>query len=916
MSGPPFVDFNPVQYIYLNPELSNVLTSVESARNHFETVGYTTGLRYKIELPPDFRYKVYYAHNSNAIFTSSSVDVGIIQELSSNDTQRLAIVHYTRDAPSNVVYSIPEDFNDVMYRTIQRITTYATREELYLDYLSRRAQNQLALGSFNDFHTLIQDFHGPDFIVRSNLDIGGPVQMASNVYIAGPLSVNGDAGFASNVTIVGNLSVLGTLSTLLSEIQLSDQVIINNAGAGTALMVNQGGTDDIAAFYDDSNLAMILKDGGFLGVNVATPEERLDVGGAVHVSENLYAETQIATREFRMYTDDIPRLDSRAAITMMSNHEFQYVAHDNTFAHSFYTHDSFDPASKVGLMTITGAGKVGINTMAPTVELDVLGSVYVSSNAVVENDLYVNGNIYGTIFALTINGAFTVNGPSTINGKVQFNSNTQPDFYTALTMHSNVTMLDAVSVQADTTLQKAHVETSLGIGTGAGLTERVTDMPLQIGSAPGPKLAFTASSNTEADTWLSVGAGGAWNLMASDPSLVGGESGEYILHTYSNSSFVPRLHIASNNRMTVNAHTTVSSNLLVKGATTHEGATTLSNNATILGNLDVAGTATLLSDVTMSNALTVNGPVVFNSDVYIAGSNNVTTLDGFVYCTSNVEVLGDMHVRNLLIIENDFTVPGKMSALTVEGVLLTPEQSNVHQLGDLSNLAVMGHTQLSNAALSSDISVGGNGYITGALEVMGLGAAQASLKVHGTASADQYYTSSDKRIKKDIRSASAQAAIELLKRLSVKNYKLVYEDTKEVWGLIGQEVEEIASGLTQRTTKIQPIEMACTFLHPILELDGNRRIYLVNTHTPLDVTVDDTLYVHVGKEYLKPRVVEVVGPCELVVSIDEEVVGPVGEGVQGMILGKYIHDFITIDYVQLIPVLVIAIQELIMTKCP
>ena len=95
---------------------------------------------------------------------------------------------------------------------------------------------------------------------------------------------------SGNLTVTGNLSVLGDVSTIQTIVSVTSALSITNTGTGPALTVTQTGANDIATFYDDSNTALIVKDGGNVGINTATPNEKLTVSGNISASGNIYGQ--------------------------------------------------------------------------------------------------------------------------------------------------------------------------------------------------------------------------------------------------------------------------------------------------------------------------------------------------------------------------------------------------------------------------------------------------------------------------------------------------------------------------------------------------------------------------------------------------------------------------------------------------
>jgi hypothetical protein len=97
-----------------------------------------------------------------------------------------------------------------------------------------------------------------------------------------------DVKASGSLTVSGNLSVLGTSTIIETTVSVASAMSITNTGTGPALTVTQTGANDIVTFYDDANTALIIKDGGNVGINVANPNERLTISGSVSATQHFY----------------------------------------------------------------------------------------------------------------------------------------------------------------------------------------------------------------------------------------------------------------------------------------------------------------------------------------------------------------------------------------------------------------------------------------------------------------------------------------------------------------------------------------------------------------------------------------------------------------------------------------------------
>jgi predicted RNA-binding protein associated with RNAse of E/G family len=97
------------------------------------------------------------------------------------------------------------------------------------------------------------------------------LHVQDNVYISGSTTISGTLT-ASNLAILGDTVVLNTITSN------TEQLVIQNAGTGPALMVTQNGAQPVARFVDaESGVALLIADTGKIGIGTDAPSVSLDI---------------------------------------------------------------------------------------------------------------------------------------------------------------------------------------------------------------------------------------------------------------------------------------------------------------------------------------------------------------------------------------------------------------------------------------------------------------------------------------------------------------------------------------------------------------------------------------------------------------------------------------------------------------
>ena len=201
------------------------------------------------------------------------------------------------------------------------------------------------------------------------LGVVGNIKASSNIYVMSRLGVNTSnpsqaVHVVGNMRLEGNLDVNGIFNTINTDVQVTDQFTVSNNGTGPALKVHQMGAQAIADFYDDSNIAMRIADGGSVGIGTTTPAYRLDVNGnAKVISSSTTTGLIVQTADVSTVIGNTVGTENFGSIQVMSG------GSSSTIGSSPYRLNLQPNGGDI----YTGVGNVGIGTKTPSYKLDVNG---------------------------------------------------------------------------------------------------------------------------------------------------------------------------------------------------------------------------------------------------------------------------------------------------------------------------------------------------------------------------------------------------------------------------------------------------------------------------------------------------------------------------------------------------------------
>ena len=545
----------------------------------------------------------------------------------------------------------------------------------------------------------------------SNVDPIHTLDVGSKFYVddigSNVLTVLGDTYLQDNLIVGGNLDVRGSVTAIDTVNTTIKDAIIEigkgNVSSDMGIIMDRTGTNVALGYRDTVDEFVIAYTGSSATSSTITPSSELidvRVHGRLHVNSNLTVDTD---------TFHVDAVRDRVGINTLNPQK------------------DFDVVGEVAIssnLTVNGAtfhvdtiaNRVGINTVTPSTDFHVEGKTYVSGNVTVDTDTFhvdtVNDRV--GINTLTPTTDFHVEGNTYVTGNV--------DIQTDLNVVGNAYLSSNIMVTGN-----VDVQTNLNVTANAivdGNLDVQTDLNVTGNAYMSSNVVVTG--NVDVQTDLNV----IGNAYVSSNAVVTGNVDvqtdlNVIGDAYVSSNAVVTGNVDVQADLNVVGNTYISSNAVVTGNVDVQTNLNVATDAIVAGNVDVQTDLTVTGNAYMSSNVIVTGNVDVQTnlnvatDAIVTGNVDVQTdlnVTGNAYMSSNVIVTGNVDVQRNLNVATDAIIVGNVDVQTDLNVTGNAYMS--------SNVIVTG-----NVDVQTDLNVTGNAYMSSNVIVTGNVDVQTNLNV-------------------------------------------------------------------------------------------------------------------------------------------------------------------------------------------
>jgi predicted acyltransferase (DUF342 family) len=526
------------------------------------------------------------------------------------------------------------------------------------------------------------------------------------------LSVSG------NVTIQGDLNVTGSVTTLdTTNLTIKDAIVElgkGNLDSDMGIIMDRTGTNVTMGYIENEEEFIIAyTDSNANDSNIIPSSNSINT----HIYGNLELDSNLSVHGPSFFVDglfsNLRASNNFNVSNVFSVDDANASVAINTVAYRGGSLEVLGDSYFDGNVTANGGvlhvnqtdSRVGVNTITPNVELDVLGRINATGSIDTDTDLNVAGEAYissnlNAQSHLNVTGNANAQSELNVTGNAFVSSNLNAQY------HLNVT-------------GNANAQSHLNVTGNANAQSH---------------LNVTGNANAQSELNVTGNAFVSSNLNAqSELNVTGNAFISSNLNAQSELNVTGNAFISSNlnaqSELNVTGNAFVSSNVIVTGNTDVQSELNVTGNAFVSSNLNaqselnVTGNAFISSNLNAQSELNVTGNAFVSSNLNAQSELNVT---GNAFVSSNLNAQSELNVTGNAFVSSNVIVTGNtdvQSELNVTGNAFVSSNLNAQ-----SELNVTGNAFVSsNLNAQSELNVTGNAFVSSNLN------AQSELNVTGNA---------------------------------------------------------------------------------------------------------------------------------------------------------------------------------------
>ena len=515
--------------------------------------------------------------------------------------------------------------------------------------------------NFGNINIGISDFTGKNASLSETVSVddisinkAGVITTTANDIVLQPKGSDPAIGIVNikgALKVDGSINFIGDYIQTNTNVQVTEQLDISNAGTGPALIARQHGVADIAEFYDDTTLAMIVtggpSNGGYVGIGTNAPEVSLHINhtDALKIPKGTTGERPTANDtdhhgyiRYNTTSDQFEGFGAGDAWGSLGGvidvDQDTYIkaednANDDNDQLKFFT----DGAQR---MIVDANGKVGIGSGTPANELDVVGTAHISNKLFtndlssqslsVSNDSSFNADLYvgGDLSVTNIQGTLTTASQPNVTTMSNLVTVGALDSGSITSGFTSVDVGTGLIAGGDLSANKLSIESDSSFNSDLYIAGDLSATNIQGTLTTASQPNVTTMSNLVTVGALDTGSitSGFTSIDVGTGLIAGGDLSGNKLSVESDSSFNADLYVggdlsATNIQGTLTTasqpNVTTMSNLVTVGA--------LDSGSITSGftSIDV-GTGLIAGGDLSGNKLSIESDSSFNSDLYVGGS--------------------------------------------------------------------------------------------------------------------------------------------------------------------------------------------------------------------------------------------------------------------------------------------------------